>query len=279
MVEAKRIAIIGSGSAYTGRKEPPPLIADIVGDGIVADVVEPRLQAFPSTPYDRGIVQLAYVDCAIEAEKAGCDALYINTVGDYGIDEMRSAVDVPVVGAGEATMHLAGTLGRRFSIVTIWPARMNFIYDERLRSCNMSTKCVSVRNVLANEDVPDAESALTTTEKLGAGDATLVDRVLMEIERAKKEDRADTIMLGCTCMAPIKAALAVRTDAPVLDAMTCGYKMTETVLMLGLGHSSIAFPKPAAANIAAVDKLVSGGGLAGLDEECNVCLVPRTAAE
>lgn len=277
MAEAKRIAIIGSGAAHTGRKEPPPPIADIIGAGFAAEVVEPRLRAFPFTPYDRGLVQLAYVDCAIETEKAGCDALYINTVGDYGIDEMRSAVDVPVVGAGEAAMHLAATLGRRFSIVTIWPARMNFIYDERLRSCGMSAACVSLRNVLADEDVPDADGAAATTEKLGAGDAALVDRVVREIERAKREDRADTIMLGCTCMAPIRAALAARTDAPVVDAMTCGYKMTETVLALGLGHSRAAFPKAAAANIAAVDKLVSGGGLADLGEDCDVCLVPQAA--
>ncbi len=279
MSATKRIAIIGSGSAYTGQKEPPSLIAEIVGNGFIAEVVEPRLQAFPTTPYDRGVVQLGYVDCAIEAEKAGYDALFINTVGDYGIDEMRSSVDIPVVGAGEATMHLAGTLGRRFSIVTVWPAKMNFIYDERLRGCNMSAKCVSVRNVLSNDEVPNVESAGAAAERLNAREASLVDRVLMEIGRAKKEDHADNIMLGCTCMVPIKADVAGRTDAPVLDAMTCGYKMTETVLARGLAQSRVAFPKPVAANIAAVGQLVSGGELADLSGDCNVCVVPQTAAE
>ena len=37
------------------------------------------------TPYDRGLTALAYLDCALEAEKNGFDAVFINTVGDYAL--------------------------------------------------------------------------------------------------------------------------------------------------------------------------------------------------
>ena len=145
-----RIGIIGTGAAPTGTNVPPAPIAEIAAQGFAPELIEPRLRTFPMTPYDRGLTALAYVDCAVEAEKAGFDAVFINTFGDYGIDEMKSATNMVVVGAGEATMAMCRNTGRHFSIVTIWPPKMNFIYHERLSSCGMESRCVSIRNVLVD---------------------------------------------------------------------------------------------------------------------------------
>jgi len=131
-MSAFRIGIIGTGATPSEDGQPPEAIRDLATTGFAPALLETRLSVFPMTPFDRGLTALAYVDCAIEAEKAGYDAVFINTFGDYGIDEIRSATGMVVIGAGEASMALAANLGRRFSIVTIWPPRLNFIYQERL---------------------------------------------------------------------------------------------------------------------------------------------------
>lgn len=47
---------------------------------------------FPATAADREICQEAYFDAGLKAAAAGADAIYINTVGDYGHDMLEDAV-------------------------------------------------------------------------------------------------------------------------------------------------------------------------------------------
>lgn len=62
---------------------------------------------------------LRAVDLGVRAERAGFDAVLIGHFQDCGLVELRSALDVPVVGMGEASMLHALTLGRNFGLVTI----------------------------------------------------------------------------------------------------------------------------------------------------------------
>ena len=276
---AYRIGVIGTGAGHLGTATPPAPISELAGPDFKPELIETRLRTFPITPYDRGLTVLAYVDCAIEAEKAGFDAVFINTVGDYGIDEMRSATSMVVVGAGEATMAMSCNIGRRFSIVTIWPPKMNFIYHERLRSTGMEHRCASIRNVLTNGDVEGLAGAGQAVTSLKDHNATVIESALKEIDRAVSEDGADTIMLGCTCMAPIGPELAARSSVPVLESMRTGYKTVEAMSSLGIRHSYEAYPKADPANLGAVGALVAGQGDLDLGGECEVCVVAQEAAE
>ncbi len=56
---------------------------------------------------------------AVEAERQGYDAFIIGHFQDAGLYEARSAVDIPVIALGEASMLHACTLGQRSGIVTI----------------------------------------------------------------------------------------------------------------------------------------------------------------
>ena len=267
-----RIGVIGTGAGYSGNSTPPAAIARLAGAGFKPELIETRLRTFPMTPYDRALTVLAYLDCAIEAEKAGFDAVFINTVGDYGIDAMKSATGMVVVGAGEASMAMCCNVGRKFSIVTIWPPRMNFIYHERLRSCAMDHRCVSIRNVLSDDEFADPDAAGKAISSLEQQHAPMLERTLAAISAAVEEDGADTIMLGCTCMAPVGPELAERAQVPVLEPMRTGYKTVETMLSLGIRHSHQAYPKANPANLNAVGALITGQGNVDLGGDCEVCV-------
>ncbi len=275
----RRIGIIGTGATPSETGEAPAPIRGLAGADFVPELLETRLNVFPMTPYDRGLTALAYLDCAIEAAKAGYDAVFINTFGDYGIDEIRSATDMVVVGAGEASIAMAGNLGRRFSIVTIWPPKLNFIYGERLRSTGTADRCASIRHVLSDAEVDDIGGAVGAMSGLKDRRADLLDRVMETIETAVLQDGADTILLGCTCMAPAAPEIAERSPVPVLESMRTGYKTVETLLSLGLRHSAAAYPRAKPENLAAVDALIAGQGSRNLGGDCEVCILTDEAAE
>lgn len=80
------------------------------------------------TPPDRDFSRLTEFRCSIicvdniiEAEQLGYDACVIGHFQDSGLFEGRSAVKIPVIGAGEATMHFAAQIARRMALVTIDP--------------------------------------------------------------------------------------------------------------------------------------------------------------
>jgi allantoin racemase len=59
------------------------------------------------------------VDNAIDADRRGYDGFVIGHFQDPGLYEARSAVRIPVIGTGEATLHFASQLGRRIGLVSI----------------------------------------------------------------------------------------------------------------------------------------------------------------
>src|SRR5438105_4753589 len=80
-------------------------------------------EAHGITPPDRYLSPLTEFRCAaqairntIEAERQGFDAVVIGHFQEPGLLESRVAVDIPVVGLGEATMLHACTLGRTFGL-------------------------------------------------------------------------------------------------------------------------------------------------------------------
>lgn len=81
------------------------------------------------SPSDRDFGRLAEFRCSIQAvdngidaERAGYDVFVLGHFQDPGLYELRSALSIPVVGAGESTLFAAAQLGRRLGLVTLDPA-------------------------------------------------------------------------------------------------------------------------------------------------------------
>src|SRR5262245_39306997 len=58
---------------------------------------------------------------ALDAEREGYDAFVIGHFQEPGLLEIRGAVDIPVIGLGEATLLAALSMGRQLGLVTIDP--------------------------------------------------------------------------------------------------------------------------------------------------------------
>ena len=80
---------------------------------------------------------------AINAERAGFDAFAMCTLPDPMLREVRSIVDIPVVGAGEVCFNLAGMLGRRFGML-LFIDQMAPRYLEQIRDYGLAERCIGV---------------------------------------------------------------------------------------------------------------------------------------
>ena len=83
---------------------------------------------------------------AVEAQDQGFDAYALCTLPNPMIREVRSVVDLPVVGYGEATFHLACQLGHRFGVL-LFIDRMAPLYQEQLGLYGLADRCAGIRPV------------------------------------------------------------------------------------------------------------------------------------
>ncbi len=92
------------------------------------------------SPPDRYLSPLTEFRCAarairnaIKAEAEGYDTFVIGHFQEPGLIECRAAVDIPVIGLGEATMLHACTVGRTFGLITINPVFIPWHRDQIIR--------------------------------------------------------------------------------------------------------------------------------------------------
>lgn len=105
------------------------------------------------SPPDRYLSPLSEFRCAgrsirnaIEAEESGYDAFVIGHFQEPGLVESRAAVDIPVVGLGEATMFYSCLLGRTFGLVTINPVFIPWHRDQ-VKQLGLEQRTVGIRAV------------------------------------------------------------------------------------------------------------------------------------
>src|SRR6266852_7176267 len=83
---------------------------------------------------------------AVEAERQGYAAMAITHFQDAGLAEVKSVVDIPVLGLGETTLFHACTLGRKLGLVTINPAFIPWHEDQVIRY-GLRERVVGVRAI------------------------------------------------------------------------------------------------------------------------------------
>ncbi len=98
------------------------------------------------------------IEAALVAERAGYDAFVVGHFQEPGLTECRGAVDVPVIGLGEATMLFACSIGRRIGLVTIDPVFIPW-HEEQIIRHGLSQRVAGVAAIKA--DLPRFMRAFT----------------------------------------------------------------------------------------------------------------------
>ncbi len=175
-----------------------------------------------------------YLDAAICVppllEEAGrhkdVDAIIVGCFDDTGVDALRCAFSVPVMGIGEAAYHAASMIAAKFSVVTTL-ARSVPGLEANLQRYGLARKCARVRAT----DIPVLQ--------LEEGDRATIDRIRTEIRLAIRDDGAEAIVLGCAGMADLMARLSDEFGLPVIDGVACGVGLAQALVQTGLRTSKI----------------------------------------
>lgn len=169
-------------------------------------------------------------------ETRGVAGHVIACFDDTGLDAARSLARAPVVGIGEAAFHAASLVAGTFSVVTTLGRSVPALQHNLVRY-GLASRCARVRAV----EVP----VLALEDPVSNARA----RIEAEIARAKEEDRAEAIVLGCAGMTDLATDLAKRCGLPVVDGVAAAVVLVEALVRLGLATSKLggyASPLPKA---------------------------------
>lgn len=192
------------------------------------------------TPLTRGPATLEFryyeslvipdiVHKVIEAEKSGYDGVIVGCFYDPGLYVAREVSGIPIIGAGESSMHIAATLGYKFSIIVGRTKWIPLITDNIMRY-SFKEKLSSFKSL--ELDILEFQKNAKTYEK-----------ILSLSQEAIKKDGAEVIILGCTMQygfyKRLQEELKIPVIDPVISALQCAQFMVELKQKFGWGHSKI----------------------------------------
>ncbi|WP_242909285.1 aspartate/glutamate racemase family protein [Actinomadura terrae] len=226
------------------------LPAEIIDDGVVVEFTAPAdgpLNMIDSA-YERTLSDVAVLAAATGAQADGYAAVVVNSMSDSGLAALRSRLDIPVVGACQASMALAGVLGQRIGVLTMWPP-WHALYPAAASAAGLADRLVSVRDIGVR---PDAEALLTGREH------EVFPRLLDAARAAIDEDDVHVLILGSTTMHQSHRYLAEHLPIPVINPGVAAHQLVQQLLRAGLTHSRRAHPAPARPNDDLLDYLQRG---------------------
>ena len=137
------------------------------------------------------------LNLAHEFEDKGFDVVYISCASDPGIDECRSELRIPVIGAGSACASLALSFGSKIGVLGIMDKAPDAVYR-------------ILKDSLVCDLKPDGVSTVLDlyTDK---GIQKVMDSV-----KQLKEKGCDAIALACTGMSTIKVYKKIIEEANIM---------------------------------------------------------------
>lgn len=164
-----------------------------------------------------------FIRNALIAEKAGYDAVFIGTIPDVGLIEARALVDIPVIGYGQASMHMASMLGSKIGIV-------NFLAPlaDQLRFNAQQYGLLQKLGPIVQADIGfyDIMEGFKNPQPI-------IDKFIAAAEQAIAQG-ADVIIPG---EGPMNIFLATHQihhvgNVPIIDSFGTGIKMCESLVDL-----------------------------------------------
>lgn len=171
-----------------------------------------------------------FVAAALEAEAQGFDAMVMANLPSPFIEEIRSLVEIPVVGYGDTAFRLAGMYGRRFGLLLFNVERLEF-WPHRIAALGVEKGFGGVR-----------PSGVTFAEVAAAhGDPAAMEKVIARVvasaERMVAELGVDVLVPGEMPLNVLLAGAGVHriAGATVMDGLACVFKTAEMMVDLRRG--------------------------------------------
>ena len=154
------------------------------------------------------------------------DAIVVACYGNHPlVHAAREALAQPVLGIMEASLHLAYTIGHRYSIITSGDRAVT-MFTRGAKDLGLAERCASVRST--HTDVLALEGEHRTDVR---------GLILQEAKKAIEEDGAEVISLGCAGMVGLAEQMTKELGVPVIDGVAAGVKLAEALLACGLKTS------------------------------------------
>jgi allantoin racemase len=169
----------------------------------------------------------------VKSEKEGADAVLIWGGHDPSLLSARSLVDIPVLGPGSASMHVASFLADYFSLIVQLPEVEQLAWRQ-IRDYRLEEKCVGVYSV----DIPVLE--LGKPESYEAVKETVIESI---------DDGADAVCFGCMALNNHVDRLTEELKVPhpgatIVHPGRTSIRFAEMLVELGLTQSRFTYPSP-----------------------------------
>lgn len=184
------------------------------------------------TQYHRAVIAPLVAKAALKAQHSGLSAVVPYGTLDLGIDEARHVADIPVMGPGRTSTHVAFTLGARVSVVCYDQPHV-VMFRKLLPSWGITDGITSIRPV----DVP-------ITEMAGRVD-DLRKRFIEQSQRAIEDEGAEVILpLGMTMVPVLMSAASVSDEigVPVVDPIASTLAVAAFLGAGGYTNSRVTYP-------------------------------------
>lgn len=190
---------------------------------------------YPGTDLAYGVLYwmhgLQWLAAAREAEKQGFDAMVLASIAGPMAQEIRTIVDIPVVGYGEAAFNLAGLYGRRAGMLFFIKERLDF-WPEQLHAWGLGGRFAGIEH--AGVTFHDVLAGHMDASKRDG----IVARVVEQGEKLVRETGADVIVPGELPLNLLLTGAGVQNiaGATVIDGLATVFKFAE--LLVDLRRSS-----------------------------------------
>ncbi len=175
---------------------------------------------------------------AVSAERDGFDGVLITCFGDPMLHQIRQAVNIPVASIGEAAMLMASTMGSKFGIIHI--SDYNILETRHtVARYGLSERLANIRSI--DEPPPEQGGAIFN--------ATHSIEKFKKVARELIADGAEVLIPACGLMSPALRLAPGATDrypnglvevdgVPIVDVLSCGIKMLESMVAMKKSGSS-----------------------------------------
>jgi len=192
------------------------MMTDIARRTLPAGVMLEGITATRGVPMILDDTQLAasasgVVEMGMEASRL-FDGIIIGAFGDPGIEQLREATDVPVVGICEASMIEASAGTRRFGIATVTP---NLIASFAGKAEALGLKHLFTGTRLTKGD----------PETLASDPALLANELAIAVEASFALDGAEAVIIGGGPLGQAAAELGQRFSAPIVAPITAAIRL------------------------------------------------------